>query len=71
MAHAARDLIKRILQTDPKQRYSIQDIRKSDFFKKSASSVELDGIVVGKDKIPVLDEFASELTSFFGESELS
>ena len=51
-----RDLIKKILQTDPEQRISINGIRIHDWYSKTKPH-ELEGIVIGKDTIPIIKEF--------------
>ena len=63
----AKDLLKKVLVTDPFRRYSVLAIRNSDWFKNGLSSNnhgnleshELDGIIVGTDPIPVLPDILS------------
>ena len=50
-----KDLIKKVLNTDPVMRYQIKDIRAHDWFNQ-VKWVENEGIVVGKDNIPIIDE---------------
>jgi 5'-AMP-activated protein kinase catalytic alpha subunit len=50
---ANKDLLIKILKTNPAQRYTIQDIRNHEWYSK-AKSVELDGIIIGKDNIPII-----------------
>lgn len=59
-----KDLIKRILNTDPKQRISIGLLRQHDWYTK-VKPTDMDGIVIGKDKIPVIDEFNELLKNHF------
>lgn len=50
-----KDLIKKILNTDPNTRITIPEIRNHEWF--TNSKIEsLEGIVVGKDRIPIIDE---------------
>jgi 5'-AMP-activated protein kinase, catalytic alpha subunit len=55
LSAALKDLLNRILNTDPKVRISITDIRAHDWYQK-IRSVEMDGVIIGKDKIPVISE---------------
>ena len=50
-----KDLIKKILNTDPQNRYTIKDIRSHEWFNQ-VKPADLEGIVVGKEPIPVIDE---------------
>ncbi len=50
-----KDLIKKILNTDPQTRFTIKDIRAHDWFNQ-VRPADIEGIVVGKDSIPVIDE---------------
>jgi 5'-AMP-activated protein kinase catalytic alpha subunit len=50
-----KDLIRKILNTDPKSRISMPDLRQHEWYTK-IKSVELEGIIIGKDKIPVIAE---------------
>lgn len=47
-----KDLLKRILDTDPRTRYSISEIRNHTWYKQ-AQPEEKDGIIVGINPIPV------------------
>lgn len=51
-----KDLMKKILNTDPAKRINIGDIRTHDWYTKTRS-VEMEGVIIGKDKIPVISEF--------------
>jgi len=55
LSAALKDLLNRILNTDPKVRISIADIRAHDWYQK-IRSVEMDGVIIGKDKIPIIAE---------------
>jgi hypothetical protein len=48
-------LIKKILNTDPTTRFTIKDIRYHEWFNQ-VKPTDFDGIIVGKDPIPVIDE---------------
>jgi 5'-AMP-activated protein kinase catalytic alpha subunit len=50
-----KDMIKKILNTEPTSRYTIRDIRAHDWYNQ-VKGVENEGIVVGKDNIPIIDE---------------
>ena len=61
-----KDLIKKILNTDPQSRITIRGIREHDWFQqvkaqREKGESELQGIVVGMDKIPVIDEILPKL----------
>jgi 5'-AMP-activated protein kinase catalytic alpha subunit len=58
----AKDMMKKILQVDPKKRYKIDEIKKHPWYM-SIQQTQLDGIVVGKDKIPVLNQIQIEMES--------
>lgn len=64
-----KDLMKKILNTDPTKRYSIGDIRAHDWYSK-IRSVEMEGVIVGKDKIPVIVEFLDMLRNHFSGENL-
>ena len=48
ISSGCKDLIKRILNTDPNQRLKISEIRGHEWYK-LISSVEMEGIIVGQD----------------------
>lgn len=50
-----KDMIKKILNTEPPNRYTIKDIRTHDWYNQVKAG-ENEGIVVGKDSIPIIDE---------------
>jgi len=53
-------LIKKILNTDPATRFTVSDIKNHEWFNQ-VKSTELEGIVVGKDRIPVIQEILTKL----------
>lgn len=65
-----KDLIQKVLTTDPTKRYRIQDIRGHDWYNK-IRSVALDGIVIGKDKIPIIQEQLDDLKQHFQGDNLA
>ena len=52
------------MQTDPHKRFKIADIRNHDWYNK-IRSVEMEGIIVGKDRIPVIHEQIESLKDHF------
>jgi 5'-AMP-activated protein kinase catalytic alpha subunit len=56
LSRSAKDLLKKILNTDPETRYKIVDIRKHSWMKSAMSNIEnqSEGIIVGYNSIPVL-----------------
>ena len=48
------------MQIDPKKRYVINDIKNHPWYTK-LSQTQLDGIIVGKDEIPILDQIKREV----------
>jgi len=60
--------MKKILNTNPDKRIGIADIRTHDWYTK-IRSVEMEGVIIGRDKIPVIQEFLEQLkTHFTGEN---
>ena len=59
-----KDLMKKILNTDPAKRITIGDIRAHDWYAK-IRSVEMEGVIIGKDRIPVITEFIEQLRDHF------
>jgi len=53
-------LYKKILNTDPTKRLTIKDIRSHEWYTQ-IKSTEIDGIIVNKDRIPVLEEYLSKI----------
>lgn len=64
ISKASKDLIKKILNTDPTKRFTINDIRQHEWYALNKPN-EVEGIVVGKDRIPVLEEFLSKINDCF------
>lgn len=60
ISKSSKDLIKKILNTDPTKRLAIKEIRSHEWYAQIKSS-EIDGIVVNKDRIPVLEEYLSKI----------
>ena len=58
----AKDMMKHIMQSDPKQRYKIKDIKAHPWYCK-VSQNQLDGMIIGKDEIPILDQIKLEMSS--------
>jgi 5'-AMP-activated protein kinase catalytic alpha subunit len=56
----SKELIKKILNTDPTTRVTITDIRNHEWYNQ-VKTVEMEGIIVGKDRVPVIDEFLSKI----------
>jgi 5'-AMP-activated protein kinase catalytic alpha subunit len=52
---SCKDLIKKVLNTDPLTRLTIKEIRQHDWFNQ-VKAVENEGIVVGRENIPVIEE---------------
>jgi len=60
ISKASKDLIKKVLNTDPTKRYTIAEIRAHEWYNQ-VKPTELEGIVIGKDRVPVIDEFLSKI----------
>ena len=58
----AKDMMKHIMQSDPKQRYKIKDIKAHSWYCK-VSQNQLDGMIIGQDEIPILDQIKLEMSS--------
>lgn len=48
-------MIKKILNTDPEKRFTIADIKSHEWYNRVKLPL-LEGIIVGKEKIPVINE---------------
>ena len=58
----AKDLIKNILQTDPKKRLSLNSIKNHKWTTSGCPKVSVyDGIIVGEDPIPVINEYKDKI----------
>lgn len=64
-----KDLMKKILNTSPDKRITVAEVRNHDWYTK-IRSVELDGIIIGKDNIPIIEEFLEQLQSHFNGDNL-
>lgn len=60
-----KDLIKKILNTDPNTRITMKDLKCHEWFNQ-VKFTETEGIIVGKDKIPVIEEVMTKLVDQFG-----
>jgi len=54
LSNEAKDILKRILQVNPRKRISINDIKKHAWFLKHSIEEEQGGIQIGLNAIPVL-----------------
>jgi serine/threonine protein kinase len=70
VSSSLRDFIKLILNTDPKQRITLGEIRHHEWFAKIKPQ-DLEGIVVGKDRIPIIQEIADQLKDHFTGENLA
>lgn len=66
----SKDLIRKILNTDPNKRFTVKDIRSHEWYQQVKPS-EMEGIVIGKDRIPVLDEYLSKIQDCFATSGIN
>ena len=64
-----KDVMKRILNTDPSKRIAIGDIRSHEWYTK-IRGVEMEGVIIGKDRIPVIPEFIEQLREHFDGENL-
>ena len=55
-----KDMIKKILNTDPSTRVTIKDIKSHEWYNQ-LKSAEMDGIIVGKDRIPIISDALNKL----------
>jgi len=55
-----KDLIRKILNTEPTKRYTVKDIRAHEWYSQVKPN-EMEGIVIGKDRVPVLEEYLSKI----------
>lgn len=56
----SKDLIQKVLNTDPVKRFTINDIKNHEWFTQ-VKPHELEGIIIGKDRVPVIEEFLSKI----------
>ena len=66
ITQACKELIRKILNTEPGSRYSIRDIRGHEWYQQ-VKATDLEGIVVGRDKIPVIEEVLDKVKEQFAE----
>lgn len=59
-----KDLIKKVLNTDPQKRFTIPDIRNHEWYNLVKPN-EMEGIIIGKDRVPVIEEFLSKINDCF------
>lgn len=65
MSSLVEDLLHKVLNTDPKLRYTIKDIRNHEWFKKYHSEEpQKAGLYVGYNKIPIDEEVLKMLSDF-------
>ena len=57
------DMIKGILETDSKKRFTIEQIRNHPWYKQHTEQIH-SGIIVGTDQIPVDENILEELTKY-------
>lgn len=60
ISKASKDLIRKILNTDPTKRFGVNDIRTHEWYNQVKPN-EMEGIVIGKDRVPVIEEFLSKI----------
>lgn len=63
-----KDMMKKVLNTEPTTRIKVADIRKHGWYQ-LIESVEMEGIIVGTDPIPIMEEIKSELIEKFSDLE--
>lgn len=66
----SKDLIRKILNTDPQKRYNVTDIRNHEWYS-TIKSQDMDGIIIGKDRVPVLEEFLGKIQDCFATSGIT
>ena len=70
ISKAAKDLIRKVLNTDPQKRFLVNDIRTHEWYGQ-VKPVEMEGIIIGKDRVPVIEEFLSKIQDCFATSGIS
>ena len=60
ISKSSKDLIRKVLNTEPTKRFTIADIRSHEWYNQ-VKPIEMEGIVIGKDRVPVLEEFLSKI----------
>ena len=56
------DMMKNIMQIDPRKRFKIEQIKEHPWYCKLQQN-QLDGMIIGKDDIPILDQIRQEMES--------
>lgn len=69
ISNQVKDLLKSLLKTDPHKRFGVTDIRTHEWYQK-IRSVEMEGIVINKDRIPVIFEILDQLKNHFNGENL-
>ena len=64
ISKASKDLIKKVLNTDPIKRITIPEIRNHEWFNQ-VKPTDMEGIIIGKDRVPVIEEFLSKINDCF------
>lgn len=64
ISKASKDLIKKVLNTDPLKRITIAEIRNHEWYNQ-VKPAEIEGIIIGKDRVPVIEEFLSKINDCF------
>lgn len=64
-----KDLMKKILNTEPKSRITILEIKQHEWYTK-VRCLEMEGVIIGKDKIPVIFEISELLKNHFNGENL-
>ena len=59
----AKDMMKHIMQIDPKKRYKINHIKEHPWYAKLQQNTLMEGMIIGKDEIPVLEQIKLEMES--------
>ncbi len=63
-----KDLIKKVLNTDPNQRFKINEIRAHKWYSQ-VQHIDLEGIIVGVDRIPIIEDTTQQIQSEFDIEE--
>ena len=54
----------KVLNTDPIKRITIPEIRNHEWYNQ-VKPTEMEGIIIGKDRVPVIEEFLSKINDCF------
>jgi 5'-AMP-activated protein kinase catalytic alpha subunit len=66
-----RDLIKKVLNTDPAKRITVAGIRSHEWYQKTHRANEMEGLIVGRDSIPIIQEVKGQLEAHFSGDQLA